>query len=177
MPRKAADADAAEPRRSSRIKDLPPVKKATKPRAKEPKEGEEDKPMAAGGISARIPPPRMAPTTPTHRPRRKYVLVVIAKPASKPVALAAAAKASKVAKPASKASVKPASKASVKPASKAPVKHASSAASKAEAQSASAAAKIDQTIAEEAEAEAEAAEPLEYAVEGVRDGKPKDKGI
>ncbi|KAJ7779085.1 hypothetical protein B0H16DRAFT_804114 [Mycena metata] len=51
MPRKAAaDADAAEPRRSTRIKDLPkvdpPVKKApAKPRAKkEPKEGDEEKP-------------------------------------------------------------------------------------------------------------------------------------
>ncbi|KAJ7100826.1 hypothetical protein B0H15DRAFT_1018125 [Mycena belliarum] len=170
MPRKAAAAAdgetpaAGEPRRSSRIKDLPKVdaapKKVAKPRAKkEAKEGEE-------GVKPKRGRKRKEPDTngddAEDLPAKKAKPASKAAPASKPASKATSKPASKVAKPASKAA-KPASKAAAgsKPASKASVKPASRAgskkpASKADAAPASAAPNVGETIAEEAEAEAEA---------------------
>ncbi|KAJ7489075.1 hypothetical protein FB451DRAFT_1166800 [Mycena latifolia] len=165
MPRKAAaaaDGETAaapggEPRRSSRIKDLPkveaPVKKTPKPRAKkEPKEGDEDKPKRGrkrkdttetNGDATAPEDDAEAPPAKKAKPASK------AAPGSKPPSKAAAAK------PASKASAKPASKASVKPASRAGSKKP---ASKAEAAPVSSAPVVGETIAEETEAEAAEAE-------------------
>jgi hypothetical protein len=141
MPRKAAAADgesaAAEPRRSSRIKDLPrtevaPKKAPAKPRAKkEVKEGEEgEKPKR--GRKRKEAPAENGEEKEEKEPAAKKVCVsslltyfgaklmymhLQAKPASK--AAPGSKPASKVAKPASKASAKPASRAtSKKPASK-----------------------------------------------------------
>ncbi|KIM80208.1 hypothetical protein PILCRDRAFT_9759 [Piloderma croceum F 1598] len=131
MPRKApAATDGAEPRRSSRIKDLPktdPPKKApAKPRAKKadgeaPKRG---KKRAAEDTNGAEPPAKKA------------------KAAAKPASKAAA-------KPSSKASAKPTSKASAKPTSRAGSKKP---ASKVEAGDKADGANIPATIAEETEA-------------------------
>ncbi|KAJ7888460.1 hypothetical protein B0H13DRAFT_889222 [Mycena leptocephala] len=145
MPRKAAAADgesaAAEPRRSSRIKDLPrtevaPKKAPAKPRAKkEVKEGEEGEKPKRGRKR------KEAPAENGEEKEEKEPAAKKAKPASK--AAPGSKPASKAAKPASKASVKPASRAtSKKPASKADG-----------AAPVSAAAAVGETIAEDPEAE------------------------
>ncbi|KAJ7220792.1 hypothetical protein GGX14DRAFT_676020 [Mycena pura] len=184
MPRKAAAAadgeteTSAEPRRSSRIKEMPavptPPKKVSKPRAKkEAKEGDDEKPKrgrkrkesAAGEENAadaagegegegdgEAPAAKKAkPATPTSKPPSKAA----SKPSSKPASKASA-------KPASKASVKPASRAgSKKPASKVRARRPPYPISPSSpfAEHDATAPAVDETIAEDPEAEA-AAETL-----------------
>jgi len=134
MPRKAAaTTDGAEPRRSSRIKDLPkpdlPKKAPAKPRVKKA-DGEAPK---RGKKRAAEEPNGAEPAAKKTKPASKA--------ASKPTSKAAA-------KPASKASAKPVSKASVKPASRAGSKKP---VSKAEAGDKGESAQVPETIAEETE--------------------------
>jgi len=143
MPRKATVATeratgGAEPRRSSRIKDLPkpePVKKkSAKPRAKkvekdkeEQGEDNEDKPKSSRGRKRKEPEePNGAPAGEGEEPPAKKVrsFIVIedtiaeAVPQAKPPSKASAKPTSKVAdKPSSKASAKPASTNTAKPVS------------------------------------------------------------
>ncbi|KAG5637065.1 hypothetical protein H0H81_005946 [Sphagnurus paluster] len=162
MPRKAAAAvdstDAPEPRRSSRIKDLPksePVaKKPAKPRVKKADkekeetkdaaaedgaqaEAKEEKPKSARGRKRKAVDEPNGEAAGTDGEAENAPPAKKAKPASKaasakpPSKAAAAAKpASKASKPASKASAKPASTAAAKPASGAAAKPASTAAAK-----------------------------------------------
>jgi len=130
MPRKAAAAtDGSEPRRSTRIKDLPksdPPKKApAKPRAKK-----------ADGEAPKRGKKRAAEDTNGAEPAAKKVK-------------AAPKTTSKAAIPTSKASAKPVSKASAKPASRAGSKKP---ASKAEPADKADVAQVPATIAEENEA-------------------------